>query len=79
MALNRRAGCAKTGVVLRKTPVFVLKVPRIFFRADARKLNHFLGLAQISKKRRKSRSAQGLGWCIETRVWIPVFVLWTRR
>ena len=25
------------------------------------------------------RPTQGLGWCIETRVWIPAFVLWTRR
>ena len=28
MALNRRAGCAKTGVLRRKTPVFALKVPQ---------------------------------------------------
>ena len=25
------------------------------------------------------RATQGLGWCIETRVWIPAFVLWRRR
>ena len=25
------------------------------------------------------RATQGLGWCIETRVWIPAFLLWTRR
>ena len=31
MALNRRARCAKTGVLLRKIPVFALKVPNIFF------------------------------------------------
>ena len=25
------------------------------------------------------RTTQGLGWCIDTRVCIPAFVLWTRR
>ena len=28
MALNRRAGCAKTGVFLRKTPGFALEVSK---------------------------------------------------
>ena len=28
MALNRRAGCAKPGVLLRKTPVLALKAPK---------------------------------------------------
>ena len=25
------------------------------------------------------RDTQGLGWYIETRVWIPAFVLWRRH
>ena len=50
MALNRRAGCAKTEVLRRKPPVFALKMPKNIFRAGALKKNRFLGLAQIKQK-----------------------------
>ena len=36
LALNRRAGCAKPGVLLHKTPVFALKAPKMFLRLRAK-------------------------------------------
>ena len=37
------------------------------------------GMGVNSPSMKTHRNTQGLGWCIETRVWIPAFVLWTRR
>ena len=37
------------------------------------------GMGVNSPSMKTHRATQGLGWCIETRVWIPAFVLWTRR
>ena len=37
------------------------------------------GMGVNSPSMKTHRATQGLGWCIETRVWIPAFVLWRRR
>ena len=37
------------------------------------------GMGVISPSMKTHRPTQGLGWCIETRMWIPAFVLWMRR
>ena len=65
IALNRRADCAKTGVLLRKTPVFARRVsPTKKKRADARKIVRSLGGAQLRKNPSKnfpSANAAALG------------------
>ena len=50
-------------------------------RARARNLAKRVrgGMGVNSPSMKTHRPTQGLGWCIETRVWIPAFVLWTRR
>ena len=55
MALNRRAGCAKTGVLR-----IALKAPKLFFRAYARKLILFLA----ERNSAKNVGISSLGGCV---------------
>ena len=55
MALNRRAGCANPGVLLRKAAVFAQQVSdNNKNRANARKLICFLGVVEITHHKRRS-------------------------
>ena len=63
----------KPGFCCAKPRFLRSKYPKYFFRADARKCIRFLGLAQISQKRRNSRSGEGRGTKLgpmELRCWL---------
>ena len=73
MALSRRSGCAKPGVLLRKTPFFALKVPKNKSRSRAKKKSlSWLSAAQ-QKNPRSFLCGRGIwGFALE----LPREVAW---
>ena len=59
MALNRRAGCTKTGVLLRETLVFAFKVPKRSFSRLRAKMKSFSWLSADKQKNAGISALQG--------------------